>query len=146
SPARLNGDMAPISAELRELVERALQEDAPSGDLSSELTVPESVMCRAELRAKAEGVLAGTAAVQAAFDLAGDQDGLGPVEVTWKHADADLVRSGDVLAVVAGAARAGLRAERVAINFLAPLSGVATPPPAFVEGARAAGDLCSRET
>ena len=51
------------------MVERALDEDAPSGDLTAELTVPHGAWCRAELRAKASGVLAGTAAAQLAFEL-----------------------------------------------------------------------------
>ena len=55
--------------ELRALIERALAEDAPAGDLTAELVVAGDATCRAELRAKANGVLAGVAAAQAAFGL-----------------------------------------------------------------------------
>jgi nicotinate-nucleotide pyrophosphorylase (carboxylating) len=132
--------------ELRSLVERALVEDAPSGDLTARLTVPEGATCRAELRAKANGVLAGRTAAQAAFDLVSEQDGLGPVAVEWKVGDGDAVAPSDVVAVITGPARSILRAERVAINFLGHLSGVATLTRAFVQAARPAKILCTRKT
>jgi nicotinate-nucleotide pyrophosphorylase (carboxylating) len=132
--------------ELRSLVERALVEDAPSGDLTARLTVPQGATCRAELRAKAHGVLSGTAAGQTTFDVVSEQDGLGPVTVEWKFADGDAVRAGDVLALIDGPARSILRAERVAINFLSHLSGVATLTRAFVEAAKPARILCTRKT
>jgi nicotinate-nucleotide pyrophosphorylase (carboxylating) len=131
---------------LRDLVERALAEDAPKGDLTTALTVPEGATCRAELRAKAGGVLAGTAAAQATFDLVSEQDGRGPVGVEWKFGDGDSVRPGDVLAVIGGPAKSILRAERVAINFLAHLSGIASLTRSFVEAARPARILCTRKT
>jgi nicotinate-nucleotide pyrophosphorylase (carboxylating) len=132
--------------ELRDLVAAALAEDAPGGDLTAQLTVPERATCRAELRAKAPGILAGTAAAQAAFDIAADQDGLGSVSVEWKHSDGGAVAPGDVVAVIDGPGRPILRAERVAINFLSHLSGVATLTHAFVEAARPARILNTRKT
>lgn len=131
---------------IRSLVERALVEDAPSGDLTGRLTVPEGASCRAELRAKAAGVLAGIAAAQAAFDLVSEQEGLGPVMVEWKVADGDSVAPSDVVALITGPARSLLRAERVAINFLGHLSGVATLTRAFVQAAKPAKILCTRKT
>src|SRR2546427_2749253 len=52
--------MAPTEDGVRDAVERALREDSPSGDITTSSVVPQTVRCRAELRAKAEGVLAGT--------------------------------------------------------------------------------------
>jgi nicotinate-nucleotide pyrophosphorylase (carboxylating) len=134
------------SEDLREIVERALAEDAPAGDLTAELVVSPNETARAELRAKATGIIAGTRAAQAAFDLTAEQDGLGPVQVEWHARDGDPVRPGDVLAVISGPARSVLRAERVAINLLAHLSGVATLTRAFVERARPAKILNTRKT
>jgi len=134
------------SREVEELVGRALAEDAPSGDLTARLTIAENAMCRAELRSKAPGVLAGKPCVQATFDVVSEQDELGPVEVEWKFGDGDVIGPGDVLAVISGPARSILRAERVAINFLAHLSGVATLTRAFVEAAKPAKILCTRKT
>src|SRR5438552_10983110 len=54
--------MAPTEDGVRDAVERALREDSPSGDVTTSSVVAETARCRAELRAKAEGVLAGTEA------------------------------------------------------------------------------------
>ena len=121
--------------DVRSVVLRALVEDAPGGDLTAELVVPERQRCRAELRAKADGVLAGTEAAQAAFDLCAEQDGRGPVDVEWRIGNGGRVVPGDVIAVATGPSRTILRAERVAINFLSLLSGVATLTRAFVDAA-----------
>src|SRR5439155_12145955 len=69
------------------------------------------------------------------FDLVADQDGLGALDVEWKATDGGAVEPGDVIAVITGPARSMLRAERVAINFLSHLSGVATLTRRFVEAA-----------
>jgi nicotinate-nucleotide pyrophosphorylase (carboxylating) len=132
--------------DLRSGVAAALAEDAPAGDLTGSLVLEPATGCRAELRAKAGGVLAGTAAAQAAFDLVSEQQRLGPVDVSWKASDGDVVTPGDVVAIITGPARSVLRAERVAINFLAHLSGVATLTRAFVEAAAPARVLCTRKT
>jgi nicotinate-nucleotide pyrophosphorylase (carboxylating) len=121
----------------RDLVMRALAEDAPDGDMTARLTIPADAGCRAELRAKGPGVLAGVRVAQNVFDVVAEQDGLGPVDVAWKAEDGDAVAPGDVLATVAGPARSVLRAERVAINFLSHLSGVATLTRRFVAAAGA---------
>jgi nicotinate-nucleotide pyrophosphorylase (carboxylating) len=131
---------------LRSLVERALAEDAPAGDLTGELVVPATALCRAELRAKADGVIAGTAAAQLVFDIVSEQDGLGAIDVRWEVHDGDRAAPGEVLAALAGPGRSVLRAERVAINFLAHLSGVATLTDRFVRAATPARILCTRKT
>jgi nicotinate-nucleotide pyrophosphorylase (carboxylating) len=133
-------------AALRSLAERALAEDAPAGDLTTSLVVDERAACRAELRAGADGVLAGTTAAEAVLRVAAEQDGLGPVAVEWRATDGDRVRRGDVVAVLRGPARTVLRAERVALNLLSHLSGVATLTRAYVEAARPATVLCTRKT
>jgi nicotinate-nucleotide pyrophosphorylase (carboxylating) len=131
--------------DIRAAVEAALREDAPTGDLTASLVVPPSVACRAELRAKARGVLAGTSVAQAVFDAVGQQDGKG-IDVAWSRRDGDAVQRGDVVATIRGPAASVLRAERVAINFLAHLSGVATLTRAFVDAATPARILCTRKT
>jgi nicotinate-nucleotide pyrophosphorylase (carboxylating) len=131
--------------DIRAVVEVALREDAPAGDLTASLVVPPSAACRAELRAKASGVLAGTSVAQAVFDLVADQDETG-LEVRWDRRDGDVVGPGDVVATIRGPAASVLRAERVAINFLAHLSGVATLTRAFVDAATPARILCTRKT
>jgi nicotinate-nucleotide pyrophosphorylase (carboxylating) len=137
--------MSQTTDDLRRVVVAALQEDAPSGDLTASLVLDPSASCRAELRAKGPGVLAGTAVAQAVFDAVAEQDAAG-LDVQWHRGDGDAVAPGDVVATVRGPARSVLRAERVAINFLAHLSGVATLTRAFVEAAAPARILCTRKT
>jgi nicotinate-nucleotide pyrophosphorylase (carboxylating) len=132
--------------DLRPLIEQALAEDAPEGDLTARLLIAPEQRCRAELRAKADGILAGVAAAQAAFDVASEQDGLGLTTVDWHFADGDRVRPGDVVASIEGPSLTVLRAERIAINFLSHLSGVATLTHTYVEAAKPARILNTRKT
>ena len=136
-----------VTAEVREeLARRALAEDAPQGDLTTGLVVPGDTHCTSELRARAAGVISGTAMAGVVFDVTAEEDGAGPVEVSWKVEDGARVEAGELLAVIRGPARTVLRAERVAINFLSHLSGVATLTRAFVDAARPARILCTRKT
>nr|WP_308470024.1 carboxylating nicotinate-nucleotide diphosphorylase [Kineococcus rubinsiae] len=113
------------------VVAAALAEDAPWGDLTSEALVPAGSLATAELRAREPGVLAGGAAVHAAFAQAAALVG-GEVRVTDVPADGTVFAAGDVLGRVSGNAHAVLRAERVALNLVQHLSGVATLTAAFV--------------
>jgi nicotinate-nucleotide pyrophosphorylase (carboxylating) len=138
--------LTPPSPEIQALIDAALREDAPSGDLTASLVVPDGARCRAELRAKARGVLAGRDVARAVFDAVAREDGAGAIEVSWHRSDGDEVHPGDVVAEVSGPARSILRAERPAINFLAHLSGVATLTRAFVRAAAPAEVWCTRKT
>ena len=135
-----------VVAELRELAERALAEDAPAGDLTSELVIPSDAGCTAELRSKAPGIVAGVGIAQRVLEVAVEQDGLGAVHSAWNVADGGAVVAGDLLATFRGPARSILRAERVVVNFLAHLSGIATLTRAFVVAASPAAILCTRKT
>jgi nicotinate-nucleotide pyrophosphorylase (carboxylating) len=105
---------------LAPLVHAALAEDLGSaGDLTSDAVVGEDVRARAALVARGDGVVAGTDLARLAFAALG-------AGLTVERTDGARVRPGDVLGVVEGPARAVLSAERVALNFLGHLSGVAT--------------------
>jgi nicotinate-nucleotide pyrophosphorylase (carboxylating) len=129
----------------RSLVEAALREDAPDGDLTARLVVPAEARVSAELIAKQEGVLAGVGPATTAFEVTATQDGT-DVEVAWSTRDGDEVVAGEVVARIHGAASTVLRAERVAINLLSHLSGVATLTRAYVRAAAPARVLCTRKT
>jgi nicotinate-nucleotide pyrophosphorylase (carboxylating) len=131
---------------VRSLVDGALAEDAPTGDLTAGLIVAAGARCRAELLAKGSGVLSGVRAADVVFDAVAEGDGLGPIDRHWKSSEGDPAEPGEIVAIVAGPARSILRAERVAINFLAHLSGVATLTRNFVIAARPATILCTRKT
>ena len=113
----------------------ALAEDAPWGDVSSEAFVPEQARITARVVAREAGVLSGTNALEAAFRLVDPA-----VSVTLHLADGADLSPGAVVAEVAGPARSVLRAERVALNLVQRLSGIATTTAAHVAaGAPAAG-------
>lgn len=102
------------------LARMALLEDAPWGDLTSEVLVPADRHISAQLVAREEGVLCGEDVFSSAMSLAG------PVTVKFLKHDSDSFSAADVLAELTGPARPILRAERVALNFVQRLSGIAT--------------------
>jgi nicotinate-nucleotide pyrophosphorylase (carboxylating) len=106
---------------MRELIERALAEDLGSGDLTSRAVVPEGACARGVVVAKAAGTVAGLDVAAATFAAIERS-----LDVTLLAADGDAVEPGTELLAVAGDARAILAAERVALNLLGRLSGVAT--------------------
>ena len=120
------------------VVAAALAEDAPWGDLTSEALLPPEAVATALLRAREPGVLAGTAAARAAFEQAAALSG-GWLDVLDLDPDGTRFAAGDVLGRVRGSARGVLRAERVALNLLQHLSGVATTTAAFVEAVAGTG-------
>jgi nicotinate-nucleotide pyrophosphorylase (carboxylating) len=115
----------------RELVARALAEDLGSGDVTSAAVVPADAQARARIVQKAPGVVFGLDLAEEAFRQAGagDFDRL-QVEGEWR----DSVPA--EVALVAGPARALLAGERVALNLLGHLSGVATLTARFAEAVR----------
>ena len=117
-------------ADYRDLVRRALEEDVGSGDVTTEATVDVSQQARGVFVVKAPCVLAG-------FDVAAEtfrQVDLA-VTIARRRLDGERCAAGDEVAIVTGAARALLVAERTALNFLQRLSGIATRTRQFVDAA-----------
>jgi nicotinate-nucleotide pyrophosphorylase (carboxylating) len=121
--------------EIRRAVELALAEDIGSGDVTTIATVPEDAQASALMVGREALVVAGLALAEAAFlQLSAS------VNVVRKAHDGQHLGSGAALLQIAGPARALLSAERVALNFVQRLSGVATLTAQFVqaiEGTRA---------
>ena len=113
---------------VRRIVREALEEDIGSRDITTEATVPEHLRSRAVLVAKQELVLAGLDVAVAVFKA------LDPA-VAWQPEgkEGDRFFPGTMIGAVAGRAGALLTAERVALNFLQRLSGVATLTRRFVD-------------
>ena len=111
----------------RRVAEVALAEDSPWGDVTSEALLPAGVRALGSMVARGRGVLAGLRVAEAAFAAADPEVRFHPLEV-----DGAVVEPGDHVATVAGPARAILRAERVALNLLQRLSGIATLTARFV--------------
>jgi nicotinate-nucleotide pyrophosphorylase (carboxylating) len=117
-----------------ELIDQALAEDVGPGDATTTLLVPEDASGRATLTQKAPGVIAGLRVAEAVFHRVDPS-------LRWHaHAGEGVWRDGGLVAEVAGPSRSILTAERVALNFLQRLSGVATLTARYVaavEGTRA---------
>ncbi len=109
------------------LVRLALEEDAPWGDVTSQTLVPAETRFVASLVAREPGVLCGAPLFTAAMQVM-DPD----IAVHFKYGDGEVFGSGTVLASAEGSARSILQAERVALNLVQRLSGIATHTAAFV--------------
>lgn len=115
-------------AEVRAVVRQALIEDVGTGDATTLATVPPALTARGRVVAREPLVLAGLEVAQAAFRLQHRR-----VRCTPMARDGDRIRRGQAVLEVAGPARALLTAERVALNFLQRLSGVATLTARYVK-------------
>lgn len=123
-PSRVRAPSIPLGLsprELRTLVEAALKEDLGSGDVTTRLTVPEGQKARGTFINKQALVVAGLPVAAEVFRV------LEP-SLAWEPIveDGTEVGPGTRLAVVSGTAAALLAGERVALNFLQRLSGIAT--------------------
>jgi nicotinate-nucleotide pyrophosphorylase (carboxylating) len=120
-----------LSPWLERLVRLALEEDLGSGDITSRLVVPETHRSQARIIAKQDTlVLSGVEPARMAFRLVDPE-----VRQDWLKGEGDLVTRGEAVCELAGRARSLLAAERVALNFLQRLSGIATLTRRFVEAA-----------
>jgi len=128
--------------EIDDVVTRALAEDlGRAGDVTSIATIPEDATARAIVVARKAGVIAGLPLVAAAFrKLAPD------IAITARARDGASVAIKTALMHVTGQARAVLAAERVALNLLGHLSGVATATHEFVRRVKGTRICCTRKT
>ncbi len=117
-----------MDRQIEHLVTLALEEDfAGLGDVTSRATLPETLRLHAHITAKAPGVIAGLSLVEAVYRQVDPQ-----VKVNPCVRDGDPVSVGKVVCEVNGAGRSVLSGERVALNFLQRLSGIATLTAQFV--------------
>lgn len=125
-------------------VKTALEEDlGQAGDITTRACVPETALARATITARQPGRIAGLQLARAAFSLIDPAVAFKPD----KHDGGD-VKPGDAIAHLSGPAAAILTGERVALNFLSHLSGIATLTQAFakaIEGTKA-HICCTRKT
>lgn len=130
------------------LVERsvraALEEDlGRAGDITSQATIAPDKQATAVLSSRQLGVVSGIPLARAAFQAL-DPD----IRVTPEAEDGDLIEVGRIVARIDGNARAILSAERVALNFLMHMSGIATITSSFVQQITGTGAAicCTRKT
>lgn len=116
-----------------DLIESALAEDIGDGDLTTEATVPEGARALARILLKEPGAVAGLDVAAAVFHR------LDPGLRFTPHGDEGVLREPGLVAEVAGRARPILTGERVALNFLQRLSGVATLTARFAQAVEGTG-------
>ena len=110
------------------IIDAALREDMPEGDITSESIIPADARSEAIFLAKEDGILAGLAVARRVF---GKIDA--SVEFVEKFQDGAVFRKSDILVGVEGPTIALLKGERTALNFVQRLSGIATATRRFVD-------------
>jgi nicotinate-nucleotide pyrophosphorylase (carboxylating) len=117
--------MIPVSYLLR-----FIEEDAPFGDVTSEVVIPEGTKARAVIIAKGDGIIAGVDEAKALFEHFG-------VKVWVRKRDGEEVKGGDVILELEGNVRAILLVERTALNIMGRMSGIASEVRNLVERVKA---------
>jgi nicotinate-nucleotide pyrophosphorylase (carboxylating) len=133
-----------LPVDLDDTIRRALAEDmGPEGDVTSKAILGPDALCIARLEARASGVVAGLPVAERVFRAVDTS-----TSVDRRVDEGDVVAPDETLLYVNGKARSILAAERVALNFLTHLSGIATVTRVYVDACRGTGSviLCTRKT
>jgi len=117
-----------ILSEEEAIIRRALGEDIGDGDVTGQCIVPPDAVLNGRFIAKEAGVVAGLEVVRLTFSLVDER-----VQLNAHVTDGDRVDVGQVIATINGPGQALLAGERVALNFLQRMSGIATLTRRFVE-------------
>jgi nicotinate-nucleotide pyrophosphorylase (carboxylating) len=127
--ATLSPHTDPLAPEhLDPLILAALAEDVGEGDLTSDAILPPEMTCRGKIVCKQDGVIAGLPVAERVFKLVDER-----LQFDAKTKDGEKVQEDAIVARLYGPARAMLRAERVALNYLQHLSGIATITAKYVK-------------
>lgn len=113
--------------DILEFIKASLNEDMPNGDVTSDNTILEDSISEANLIAKEEGIISGIDLFKMVFEYLGD------VTVNDFVKNGDHVNKGDIIAALKGNTRNMLKGERVALNILQRMSGVATLTRKYVD-------------
>ncbi len=112
---------------IKDAIERAFVEDIGEGDHSSLACIPEKALNKAKLLVKDSGVLAGVEIAKMVFDYYGD------FNIEIKIEDGSYVKKGDVAFIVEGSSRGILACERLVLNIMQRMSGIATYTKSLVD-------------
>ena len=110
------------------LIEAALAEDIGSGDVTTDAVIPADMTCRGKIVCKEDGVIAGLSVASRVFAMVDER-----IIFDAKTRDGEKVQEDQIVARILGPARGMLKGERVALNFLQHLSGVATMTARYVK-------------
>ena len=114
--------------EIKSVIDYSLKEDIGNGDITTNSLIPIDLQSKATMVAKSTGVIAGLAIAEYVFRTLS-------ADITWKTFvnDGDKVSKGDLILEISGSYRALLTGERVALNFLQRMSGIATMTANYVD-------------
>jgi nicotinate-nucleotide pyrophosphorylase (carboxylating) len=115
-------------AVLTRVVRSALKEDIGTGDMTTKFTISPGIRALGVIVSKEEGILAGVDAAKKVFELVGRKN-----DASFHLKDGDRLGEGSTVAEVQGPAHSLLTAERVALNFLQRLSGIASLTAQYVK-------------
>ena len=119
----------PLAPEhLDPLIQTALAEDVGAGDITTDAIIAPEMTCRGKIICRQDGVIAGLPVVERVFKLVDER-----MQFDAKTGDGEKVQEDQIVARLYGPARAMLRAERVALNYLQHLSGIATITAKYVK-------------
>lgn len=110
------------------IIENALKEDIGEGDVTTDLLYREDIRCDAIIQAKEEGIIAGLPIAERTFRKLNNN-----IQWVENKRDGESVAKGDILVKIHGSGKAILTGERVALNFIQRLSGIATLTSKFVK-------------
>jgi nicotinate-nucleotide pyrophosphorylase (carboxylating) len=116
---------------IESLIDIGFKEDINTGDLTTDLLISADTQKTAVMIAKADGIIAGLPVVEKIFKKLDAN-----VEFILSKNDGDKIKSGDLICTIKGAYRALLTGERLALNFLQRMSGIATETSKYVDAVR----------
>ena len=119
------------TSQVRQLIDRALAEDVSYGDATTEILIPENQRGKASIIAKARGIIAGVDVAKQVF-LEVDPE----LKLDILIKDGTEVETGHIVAKIEGKIASILKAERVALNFLQRLSGIASETARYVKAVK----------
>ncbi len=128
--------ISPLHEQIVSIIERALEEDIGSGDVTSQWTMPSEAFLSGRILTKEDGVVAGLEVARLVFQMVDER-----IDFAAMVTDGDPVSLGEVLATVQGPGPGILSAERTALNFLQRMSGIATLTRRYVQAACGTGAI-----
>ena len=123
--------MIDLHPDILDAIQRALKEDLGTGDVTSNSIIPPDAHMTGSIIAKQDGIIVGLDVVRAVYEAFDPR-----VELSTHVHEGEYVEKYQSLATISGSARSLLSAERVAINFLGRMSGIATLTHQFVEAVK----------
>ncbi|OGQ16048.1 MAG: nicotinate-nucleotide diphosphorylase (carboxylating) [Deltaproteobacteria bacterium RIFCSPHIGHO2_02_FULL_40_11] len=130
-----------LSKEIQSAIVLALKEDLGRGDFTTQFCVPKDQVSKGQFIIKSKGVIAGLEVAQAVFQYVDDR-----CQMAFYVEDGAEVLAGKVVASILGPSQALLSAERVALNFMQRMSGIATQTQKYVKAAPQCTILDTRKT